>query len=41
LTLSYLPKPFHIREFWAALNELVGPSDYPEMQALVEPLVVA
>ena len=36
LTLRYLPKPFHIRELWAALNELVGPSDYPDMQALVE-----
>ena len=36
LKLRYLPKPFHIREFWAALNELVGPSDFPQMQALVK-----
>ena len=41
LTLRYLPKPFHIRELWAALNELVGPSDYPDMQALVESQLVA
>jgi DNA-binding response OmpR family regulator len=41
LTLRYLPKPFHIREFWAAVNELIGPSDYPDMQALVETQVLA
>ena len=41
LKITYLPKPFHIREFWAAMNELVGPSDYPDMQALVETQVVA
>jgi DNA-binding response OmpR family regulator len=35
-TLGFLPKPFEIGEFWAALNELVGPSDYPKMQALVK-----
>ena len=34
--LGFLPKPFEIKEFWAALNELVGPSDYPEIQALVK-----
>jgi len=36
-----LPKPFHIREFWAAMNELVGPSDFPDMRALVATQVVA
>src|ERR1017187_4777883 len=36
LKLKFLPKPFHIWEFWAALNELVGPSDFPKMQALVK-----
>ena len=33
---GFLPKPFGIREFWAALNQLVGPSDHPELQALVK-----
>ena len=37
LKLAFLPKPFQIRELWAALNELVGRSDYPEMQALAKP----
>ena len=41
LKLGFLPKPFHIREFWAALNELVGPSDYPQMQALVKTSLLA
>jgi DNA-binding response OmpR family regulator len=36
LKLKFLPKPFHIWEFWAALNELVGPSDFPKMQAIVK-----
>ena len=41
LVFRFLPKPFHILEFWAVLNDLVGPSDYPEMQVLVETRVVA
>jgi len=36
LKLGFLPKPFGILEFWAALNQLVGPSDHPEMQALLK-----
>lgn len=36
MKLGFLPKPFGIREFWAALNQLVGPSDHPEIQALVQ-----
>lgn len=36
LKLGFLPKPFGIREFWSALNQLVGPSDHPEIQALVK-----
>jgi DNA-binding response OmpR family regulator len=36
LTFKFLPKPFHIREFWKALNELVGPSDHAEIQGMVE-----
>ena len=32
LRIGFLPKPFRIREFWAALNQLVGPSDDPELQ---------
>ena len=36
LKLGFLPKPFGIREFWEALNQLVGPSDHPEIQALVK-----
>ncbi len=39
LKLGFLPKPFGVREFWAALNQLVGPSDRPEMQALVKTVV--
>lgn len=35
LKLAFLPKPFGLREFWTALNQLVGPSDHPEIQALV------
>ena len=33
LRLGFLPKPFGIQEFWAAINQLVGPSDRTEMQA--------
>ena len=39
LRLGFLPKPFGIREFWAALNQLLGRSDHPEMQALVKTVV--
>jgi len=35
LKLGFLPKPFGILEFWAALNRLAGPSHHPETQALV------
>ncbi len=40
LKLGFLPKPFGIREFWAALDQLVGPSDHPEIQALVKSQVL-
>ena len=36
LRFGFLPKPFTIREFWAALNQLVGSSDHPELQALLK-----
>jgi CheY-like chemotaxis protein len=36
LKVAYLPKPFGIRQFWRALNEFVGPSDFPERQALLD-----
>ena len=36
LKVGFLPKPFEICEFWEALNQLLGPSDHPEQQALVK-----
>jgi len=36
LKFAFLPKPFTFLEFWGALNELVGPSDHAEIQALVK-----
>jgi hypothetical protein len=30
-----LPRPFHIREFCPAVNELGGPSDYPDRRYAV------
>jgi CheY-like chemotaxis protein len=32
MRVAYLPKPFGIQQFWRALNEFVGPSDFPEHQ---------
>lgn len=36
LKVAYLPKPFGIVQFWRMLNELVGPSDFPERRALLD-----
>jgi hypothetical protein len=33
LKLGYLPKPFGILQFWRALNDFIGSSDFPERQA--------
>jgi hypothetical protein len=33
LKVGYLPKPFGMFQFWRALNEFIGPSDFPEIQA--------
>jgi hypothetical protein len=33
LKFGFLPKPFELGQFWAALNQLVGPSDHLELQA--------
>jgi CheY-like chemotaxis protein len=33
--VGYLPKPFGVLQFWHALNELIGPSDFPERQSLL------
>lgn len=41
LKLGFLPKPFEVQEFWAALNVLVGPSDHPAPQAFVKERVGA
>jgi CheY-like chemotaxis protein len=30
LKTAFLPKPFGVKQFWNALNELVGPSDFPK-----------
>lgn len=38
LKIGYLPKPFGIQEFWDALNQLVGPSDYPARQIRIKEL---
>ena len=35
LKIAYLPKPFGVVQFWRALNEHVGSSDFPERQSLV------
>jgi CheY-like chemotaxis protein len=35
LKVHYLHKPFGIVQFWRSLNEHIGPSDFPERQALV------
>jgi DNA-binding response OmpR family regulator len=35
LKVAYLPKPFGIVQFWKMLNEHIGPSDFPERQALI------
>jgi DNA-binding response OmpR family regulator len=37
LKLCYLPKPFGIVQFWQALNDHIGPSDFPDHQALLSP----
>ncbi len=34
LKIYFLPKPFGVKQFWNALNQLVGPSDFPERSAL-------
>jgi DNA-binding response OmpR family regulator len=33
IKVAYLPKPFGIRQYWKALNQFLGPSDFPENQA--------
>lgn len=33
LKVGYLPKPFGMQQLWRALNEYLGPSDFPERQA--------
>jgi DNA-binding response OmpR family regulator len=33
LKIGYLPKPFGMQQLWRALNEFIGPSDFPEHQA--------
>lgn len=33
LKVGYLPKPFGMQQLWRALNEYIGPSDFPERQA--------
>jgi DNA-binding response OmpR family regulator len=35
LRVGYLPKPFGVLQFWRALNEFIGPSDFPERQELL------
>lgn len=35
LKVGYLPKPFGVQQFWRALNDFVGPSDFPERQAML------
>jgi CheY-like chemotaxis protein len=35
LKIFYLPKPFGIVQFWRMLNEIIGPSDFPERQAMI------
>lgn len=35
LKVGYLPKPFGIVQFWRALNEYLGPSDFPERQDIL------
>lgn len=35
LKIGYLPKPFGIQQFWRALNDFVGPSDFPNRQGMV------
>jgi DNA-binding NtrC family response regulator len=38
LRIGFLPKPFSKAQFWRMLNDFIGPSDFPEMQAkIVEP----
>lgn len=32
LKVGFLPKPFGVLQFWHALNEFIGPSDFPERQ---------
>jgi len=36
LKTFFLPKPFGVKQFWNALNQLVGPSDLPERSELPE-----
>lgn len=35
LKIFYLPKPFGVAQFCRALNEIIGPSDFPERQAMI------
>lgn len=38
LRIGFLPKPFNKAQIWRLLNDFIGPSDFPEMQArLTEP----
>lgn len=30
LKVVFLPKPFGLKQFWSALNQLVGPGDFPK-----------
>ena len=34
LKIFFLPKPFGVKQFWNALNQLVGPSNLPERREL-------
>ena len=36
LKVVFLPKPFGLKKFWKALNQLVGPGDFPERAALLD-----
>lgn len=35
LKVVFLPKPFGLKQFWSALDQLVGPSDFPERTTLL------
>lgn len=36
LKVVFLPKPFGLKQFWTALNQLVGPGDFPERATLLD-----